>query len=170
MVASLGFCLFACLFAGFPSASAESTMRAVLQLQLMGPALCMSQGREGRRLLLVKHRLQLPRTRRRPERAWQGRQRRQGWGERQGGGGDLAARAREAGWHCHLGPGLERGAGGEQGLWRSPRFCWALLPFTVTLSPLANLRLVPQKELSSCRLLVGSTSFLSEGNQLSLYW
>lgn len=64
------FCLVACLFAGFPSASAESTMQAVLQLQLMGPALRASQGRQGRGLLLLgKHSPQLPRTRRCPKRA-----------------------------------------------------------------------------------------------------
>lgn len=38
--ALLGFCLFA----GFPSSSAESTMRAELQLQLMGPALAGARG------------------------------------------------------------------------------------------------------------------------------
>lgn len=82
LVASLAFYLFACLFAGFPGASAESTMRAVLQLQLTGPVPRMSQGREGSRLLLVKHRLQLPGTRRCPRRAQQGRQCWQGWGDR----------------------------------------------------------------------------------------
>lgn len=68
--AVLGFCLFA----GFPRASEESTMRAELQLQLMGPAFTEpgEQGREGGRGGGRKggcwwDRLQLPRTRRSPK-------------------------------------------------------------------------------------------------------
>ena len=63
--------------------------------------------------------------------------------------------------------GIATWAGGEQGPWRSPRPCWALPAFSVTPSPLANLPLAPQTELSACRLLLGRASFLPEGNQLS---
>lgn len=118
LVAVLEFCLFVCVcvFAVFPSASAESTMRAVLQLQLMGPALRLSQG--GKEAPAGETQAPAPQV------SLAGPAASAGLGEqvrKRRGPHSQGER------HCHLGAGLGRGADGEQGPWRSPSPCWALL-------------------------------------------
>lgn len=157
LAALLGFCLFA----GFPSASAESTMRAGLQLQLMGPALAAARGagkggKDGGREAAGGTQHSSPGQGGAPSEPSR-------VGRTEGRGEEDEEKEEEGG---SLQPGPERQGGIATRAQGDAGDLVVSIQILLGSSLLHPSSCIP-KRMSSCRLLLGSTSSLPEGKQLS---